>query len=196
VNETRKTIKDVFACLHDIPLDVIDLSFWSIHKIVENWVDEDVGQFLKPQLVIKEVKLYDIIEIKRSGYSHYAIYVGNGYVQHLSHEYNLFSNVYITRNGRILREKLIDVTRNDLCRINNKKKSAKKHELVPQEPQQIKTYLDAYLNTPVEYSIYSYNCEHIVTQWKFGKAFSDQVQLFVMGCICYITLFLSNFRAG
>ncbi len=196
MNETQKTIKDVFACLHDTSLDIFDLSFWPIHKIIENWVDEDVGQFLKPQLVIKEAKPHDIIEIRRRGYSHYAIYVGNGYVQHLSHEYNLFKNVYSTRNGQILREKLIDITGKDLCRINNKKKSAKKRGLVPQESQQIKAYLDAWENTSIEYSIYSFNCEHIVTQWKFGNAFSDQVKLFVMGCIYYITLFLSDFGAG
>jgi HRAS-like suppressor 3 len=162
----------------------------AIQKIVEYVVDEDVGQFLKPKLVLQEVKLYDIIEIRRSGYNHYAIYVGNGYVLHLSHEYNLLETVFENRIGRISRELLTDVTGKDICRVNNKKRSAKRRELEPRELREIKGYLDALENSTIEYNIYSNNCEHIVTQWKFGKAFSDQVQLFVMGCVYYITLFV------
>jgi len=171
-----KKINDVFPGLCHVSLGASDSHLMATHKTVEYWVDEDVGQFLKPQLVLQEVKLYDIIEIKRGAYSHYAIYTGNGYVQHLSHDYNIFKTVSETHNGQILLEKLIDVTGQDSCRVNNKKRSAERRGLVPQDTQQIKTYLDALINTTVDYNIYSYNCEHIVTQWKFGKAFSDQVQ--------------------
>jgi hypothetical protein len=150
-------------------------SLGGVHKIIEIMINEDVGQFLNPNLILQEVKLYDIIEIKRSGYSHYALYVGDGYVQHLSHDYNLFKTVTEKRVGALVREKLLDVTGGDLCRVNNKKRSSKKRGFVPQDPKTIKTYVDALENTKLEYSIYSYNCEHIVTQWKFGKAFSDQV---------------------
>jgi hypothetical protein len=150
-------------------------SLGGVHKIIEIMINEDVGQFLNVNLVLQEVKLYDIIEIKRGGFSHYTLYVGNGYVQHLSHDYNLFKAVYEKRVGHILREKLIDVAGNDLCRVNNKIRSSNERGLVPRDPKIIKTYVDALENSKVEYSINSYNCEHIVTQWKFGKAFSDQV---------------------
>lgn len=182
----RKPIEYVLTLLCDISLQASAVSFSTVHKVVENYINEDVGQFLNPQLVIQEARLYDIIEIKRMGFSHYAIYIGNGYVQHLSHDYNMFKAAIETRNGQILREKLISVAGKDLCRVNNKIRSAKRRGLMQQEPQQIKTYLDALENATLDYSIFSYNCEHIVTQWKFGKAFSDQVQFFCNGlCLLY-----------
>ncbi|KAL1261889.1 hypothetical protein QQF64_007154 [Cirrhinus molitorella] len=119
----------------------------------------------------------DLIEIFRGTYQHWAIYVGKGYVIHLAppSEYaqaGAYSSMSVLCDKAIVKkEELYEVVGNHEYRINN---------LLDEEyePQPVREILkDAHrLLGEHSYCVFSGNCEHFVTELRYGKAQSRQVR--------------------
>ncbi|XP_059566336.1 phospholipase A and acyltransferase 4-like isoform X1 [Myotis daubentonii] len=119
----------------------------------------------------------DLIEISRIGPSHWALYVGDGYVIHLAapDEYpgagssSLFS--VLSPTGKVKRELLRDVVGGCGYRVNNHLD----HEYSPLPVNKIISSAEEMVGKEMEYSILNGNCEHIVTSLRYGKARSLQL---------------------
>lgn len=126
----------------------------------------------------EEPKPGDLIEIFRIGYSHWAIYVGEGYVVHLAppSEYpgagssSLFS--VLSSRAVVKRELLQDVVGNCRYQVNN----YLDHKHPPLPVYQIISAAKAKVGEELPYSVRSGNCEHFVTTLRYGKAHSGQVE--------------------
>ncbi|XP_070282519.1 phospholipase A and acyltransferase 4-like [Myotis yumanensis] len=131
----------------------------------------------------EEPKPGDLIEISRIGYSHWALYVGDGYVIHLAppDEYpgagssSLFS--VLSSRGMVKRELLSDVVGGCRYRVNNHLD----HEYSPLPVNKIISSAEEMVGKELAYSVLSRNCEHFVTDLRYGKARSPQAEKFVTG---------------
>uniref|UniRef100_A0A8C3XLB3 LRAT domain-containing protein n=1 Tax=Chelydra serpentina TaxID=8475 RepID=A0A8C3XLB3_CHESE len=117
-----------------------------------------------------ELKPGDLIEIFRSCYQHWAIYVGDGKVVHLAppceHPMDGVASVLAALSDRayVKRDRLEDVVRKDRYRIVRRAQ-----ELVGRE---------------MPYNLTSHNCEHFVMELRYGVAMSDQVtEAIAMGTV-------------
>ncbi|XP_050983528.1 phospholipase A and acyltransferase 3-like isoform X2 [Labeo rohita] len=120
----------------------------------------------------------DLIEIFRGLYQHWAIYVGEGYVIHLAppseHAHagaNSMMSVLHER-ARVKKEELYEVVgNNDYC-INNLLDNKYK----PRPVWMILRDAHSYLGKELPYSVFTSNCEHFVTELRYGKPESRQVR--------------------
>ncbi|XP_004451463.1 phospholipase A and acyltransferase 4 [Dasypus novemcinctus] len=120
----------------------------------------------------------DLIEIFRIGYQHWALYVGNGYVIHLAppSEYagagssSLFS--VLSSRAVVKRERLRDVVGGCDYRVNNLLDD--KYRPLPVEV--ILDAAKAKIGEELEYSILNRNCEHFVTDLRYGVPECRQVE--------------------
>ncbi|KAI5932965.1 phospholipase A and acyltransferase 4 [Manis javanica] len=131
----------------------------------------------------KELSPGDLIEIFRIGYEHWAIYVGNGYVIHLAppSEYPGAgsSSVFSVLSSRavVKRELLKDVVGGCHYRVNND--LDKKY--IPQPVNVIICSAKEKVGEEMVYNILDRNCEHFVTDLRYGKAKSEQVENVLIG---------------
>ncbi|XP_076361282.1 phospholipase A and acyltransferase 3-like [Tachypleus tridentatus] len=121
-----------------------------------------------------KVELGDIIEIDRTLFSHWAIYAGDNNVIHVC---GMNNEDLPTETGVIKLEKLEDVAGFSRVRVNNKEVPAKERNLVPLAPNQVVARAKAFVGKVVEYNLLTSNCEHYVTEWKYGKGWSDQASV-------------------
>ncbi|KAM6435440.1 phospholipase A and acyltransferase 3-like isoform 1-T1 [Liasis olivaceus] len=134
-----------------------------------------------PNLV--DLELGDLIEIFRLAYQHWVIYVGNGYVVHLAPPSetagagcaSLMST--LTNKALVKKELLLDVVGNDRYRVNNKHDS----KYAPLPTNKIIQLAEEKVGQELEYKVTSENCEHFVTELRYGVARSDQVRDFFVG---------------
>ncbi|XP_066216211.1 phospholipase A and acyltransferase 4-like isoform X1 [Saccopteryx leptura] len=130
-----------------------------------------------------EPELGDLIEIFRKGYSHWAIYVDDGYVVHLAPpgqkpgagSSSLFS--VLSHTGVVKRELLTDVLEGCEYRVNNYLDGKYK----PRSLNRIISSAKAMIGKEIKYSLTSGNCEHFVTDLRYHKPHSLQVENFMMG---------------
>jgi hypothetical protein len=108
----------------------------------------------------------DLIEIKRSLYDHWAVYVGDREVIHLCDEGDW--------KATIKRDLLKDVCGKSLCRINNLGKAAQMRNLKTRSVDNILKAAYKMLNEKFDYHPIDNNCEHFVTSCRFGSRFSEQ----------------------
>ncbi|XP_077465204.1 phospholipase A and acyltransferase 3-like [Stigmatopora argus] len=131
----------------------------------------------------KKPKRGDLIEISRPGYQHWAIYVGGGYVVHLSppSEFagaGLGSSMSVLADvARVKMEELWKVIGDSLWKINNLLDD--KYE--PHDVNIILSNANQLVGKKLPYCIVSSNCEHFVTQLRYGTAESRQVRQVVNG---------------
>ena len=78
-------------------------------------------------------QLADIIEIDRTLYTHWSIYVGDGQVVHVCGEDN--SDLPDTQEAVVKKVALADVVGDNFCRVNNKEVPAKERNLAPKESE-------------------------------------------------------------
>ncbi|XP_018592911.1 HRAS-like suppressor 3 [Scleropages formosus] len=120
----------------------------------------------------------DLIEIFRGTYQHWVIYVGNGYVIHLAPPtedarggaYSMMSVLY--DKAVVKKEEFWDVVDNNEYRINNLLDDK-------YEPRKIGTILreaQSLVGQELPYCVFRGNCEHFVTELRYGKAESRQVR--------------------
>jgi hypothetical protein len=108
----------------------------------------------------------DIIEILRNGgYSHFVVYIGNGYVVHVS------GNGKKSNGSKIKKELLYEVAGLDLCRINNRETAAKLKDLTSYSTAEIVRRAEARVGDDWSYDVLTWNCEHFSTLIRYGEAF-------------------------
>ncbi|XP_034282062.2 uncharacterized protein LOC117670759 [Pantherophis guttatus] len=130
-----------------------------------------------------DLELGDLIEIFRLAYQHWAIYVGNGYVIHLAPPSELAGAgcaslmSTLTNKAWVKKERLLEVVGHDRYRVNNKHDS----KYTPLPVNKIIQLAEEKVGQELDYKITSENCEHFVTELRYGVARSDQVRDFFVG---------------
>ncbi|XP_040266326.1 phospholipase A and acyltransferase 3-like [Bufo bufo] len=114
----------------------------------------------------------DLIEFIRPFYQHWGIYVGNGYVVHLTDQegWSSLSSAF-GASAVVRKDRLEDVAYGCSYKVNNK--YDEKIQPYPRE-KVVQAALELVGRT-MPYSVTSANCEHFATELRYGKGFSDQV---------------------
>ncbi|KAJ7410499.1 Phospholipid-metabolizing enzyme A-C1 [Willisornis vidua] len=118
----------------------------------------------------------DLIEIKRQMYQHWALYLGDGYVIHVTRvdegtaSLSVSSLSSVAGRAKIKKELLQEVVREDYWRINNK--YDRSHPPLP--AAEIIQRAELLIGMVVLYDILASNCEHFVTMLRYGKEVSSQ----------------------
>uniref|UniRef100_A0A8C0G2P1 LRAT domain-containing protein n=1 Tax=Chelonoidis abingdonii TaxID=106734 RepID=A0A8C0G2P1_CHEAB len=122
----------------------------------------------------QEPKPGDLIQISRFGYQHWALYVGNGYVIHLAPPRAGSSSIMsvLTDRAVVKKERLRDVAGGDRYRVNNKYDG----RCSPLPVSKILMEAKFLVGQKMRYSVTSENCEHFVTQLRYGQPMCDQVR--------------------
>ncbi|KAL8184351.1 UNVERIFIED_CONTAM: hypothetical protein K2H54_014611, partial [Gekko kuhli] len=124
-----------------------------------------------------EIKPGDLIEIFRSCYQHWAIYVGDGKVVHLAPECDRLANgaasvlAVLSDRAYVKKDWLEVVVRKDQYRVNNKHDST--YPVVPLAKTLQR--IEELVGREMPYNLTSHNCEHFVMDLRYGVAMSDQV---------------------
>ncbi|NWV66588.1 HRSL1 enzyme, partial [Malurus elegans] len=119
----------------------------------------------------------DLIEIKRPGYQHWALYVGDGYVIHVTATdekalaVSTSAVTILTKRATVKKELLKDVAKKDKWYVSNK------HDWyrVPYPAEEIIRRAESWIGKDVSYRLLLRNCEHFVTTLRYGEGLSDQV---------------------
>jgi hypothetical protein len=152
---------------------------WYYRKdFIQLYIDEDVGPFKPCESILKEAVVGDLIEFDRrsSSFNHWAIFIRNGRVADPSVlEHIETCDIFKKTRAMVFSKSLTEVAGSDYCRVNNKVRSAENRGLKPRSEEEIMESVQKSMNKGFDYNILYYNCEHKVTEWKFGLPFSDQV---------------------
>ncbi|KAK7460363.1 hypothetical protein BaRGS_00038891 [Batillaria attramentaria] len=108
----------------------------------------------------------DLLEIDRILYAHWAVYLGDGEVVHLSDP--------VRGRAVVERCRLEAAAQDCLVRINNKEVPAKERGLTPLPREEVIANAVNAIGKTVRYNIVIRNSEHFVTQLKYGVGWSDQ----------------------
>ncbi|XP_059375494.1 phospholipase A and acyltransferase 3-like [Carassius carassius] len=139
---------------------------------------------------IKKLNPGDLIKIHRGGYHHLALYIGEGYVIHLapSSEYadaGVSGLKSIAQSiATVKKEKLQDVVGKDVYHIYN----VLDNQSTPLPTPDIIQKAQSLVGTVLPYNLATRNCEHFVTELRYGTPKSQQVQL--SGMTFYIRIIL------
>ncbi|KAL9844941.1 phospholipase A and acyltransferase 1-like [Geothlypis trichas] len=125
----------------------------------------------------------DLIEIFRPLYQHWALYVGDGYVIHVTDEgassISLSSSSIRATRAKVKKELLNDVVRYHRWRVNNKYDCSR----TPFPVEEIIQRAELWVGREVPYDVVNGNCEHFVTMLRYGEGESQQVDRAVVGSI-------------
>ncbi|NWU79635.1 HRSL1 enzyme, partial [Onychorhynchus coronatus] len=119
----------------------------------------------------------DLIEIKRLLYQHWALYLGDGYVIHVTSEdegiprLSADAVAILTRKAKVKKQLLKDVVGTDDWRVNNKYDCSR----TPLPVKEIIKRAESYIDMEVTYDVFSKNHERLVTKLRYGEGDSDQV---------------------
>ncbi|XP_064241755.1 phospholipase A and acyltransferase 1-like isoform X1 [Passer domesticus] len=118
----------------------------------------------------------DLIEIFRPLCQHWALYLGDGYVIHITDEgtsstWLFTSSVHATR-AKVRKQLLERVVGNDKWRVNNKYDRSR----TPFPVEEIIRRAELCIGEEVPYNLIASNCEHFVTELRYGVGVSGQVQ--------------------
>uniref|UniRef100_A0A2R5L9R2 Putative phospholipase n=1 Tax=Ornithodoros turicata TaxID=34597 RepID=A0A2R5L9R2_9ACAR len=125
--------------------------------------------FVPAQMLQPEVG--DLIEIDRTLYAHWALYVGDGNVVHVvgRNEEDIPTEV-----AYVHMSKLTDVAGYSAVRVNNKEVRAKERGLTALPVAAVLERACSILNREVDFNFLTRNSEYYVTEWKYGTGWSDQ----------------------
>ncbi|XP_050163957.1 phospholipase A and acyltransferase 1-like isoform X2 [Myiozetetes cayanensis] len=119
----------------------------------------------------------DLIEIKRPLYQHWALYLGDGYVIHVTSEDEGIPHqssgivAILTKKAKVKKQLLKDVVGTDDWEVNNKYDCSH----TPLAVKEIIKQGESYIDREVPYDLLSKNCEHFVTMLHYGEEDSNQV---------------------
>ncbi|NXO77351.1 HRSL1 enzyme, partial [Sitta europaea] len=119
----------------------------------------------------------DLIEINRGPYQHWALYVGDGYVIHVttiddnSPPMLAGSESLLISKVKVKKELLVKVAKNNKWRVNNKYDRYR----IPFPVEEIIRRAERRIGSIVLYRLLLKNCEHFVTMLRYGQAVSEQV---------------------
>lgn len=116
----------------------------------------------------------DLIEIDRTLYAHWVLYVGDGNVVHVAgrNEEDIPTEV-----AYVHMSKLTDVAGCSAVRVNNKEARAKERGLAMLPVAATLERACSIVNCEVDFNILTRNSEFYVTQWKYGTGWSDQADV-------------------
>lgn len=145
-------------------------------EMIDKLTNGHSGPFVNATDLLHHLQPGDIIECRRSFFSHYSLYLGSDVVLNpfLIGEMD-YCKVNLDLTGIVLHQPLVQVANGNPCRINNKDISAQKLGLKARPLFKIIKKGFEWKNTPFKYNLLKSNCEHIVTTLRFGEPFSDQV---------------------
>ncbi|XP_064811200.1 phospholipase A and acyltransferase 3-like [Oncorhynchus masou masou] len=133
---------------------------------------------MAPTLYDKKPEPGDLIEIFRGNYQHWALYVGDGFVVHLAPpsegpgaRANSMMSV-LSDQAKVKKEEIWDVVGHDQWCVNNQ--LDEKYQVRP--IHEILREAQAYVDQEMPYCVFRGNCEHFVTELRYGKAESRQVR--------------------
>ncbi|KAJ7322567.1 hypothetical protein JRQ81_018854 [Phrynocephalus forsythii] len=115
----------------------------------------------------------DLIEISRPFYQHWAVYVGNGYVVHLTPTDGAVGNSLASTNTKkalVKKDRLLDACGRHQWKVNNK--YDKSHP--PKNVEDIVRTALSYVGEEVAYNVLSRNCEHFATLVRYDQPDSQQ----------------------
>nr|XP_034986180.1 phospholipase A and acyltransferase 4-like [Zootoca vivipara] len=127
----------------------------------------------------------DQIEIYRIGYQHWAIYVGNGYVVHLTSAdggTGSFSTIPLsadTKKAVVKKEELSKVVGKDYWKVNNEKD--RKYKVRP--VNEIISTANERVGMEIDYNVVTMNCEHFATTLRYGQPDSRQAEANLWGTL-------------
>lgn len=118
-----------------------------------------------------EGEVGDVIEIDRTLYSHWAVYIGDGKVIHVCGQ-----NTKNTANSeaQIVEDTLQNVAGASLVRVNNKEVPALQRNLTALHPKLVVENAKQCLQQKVTHNVMSVMAEQFVTACKYGSGWSDQ----------------------
>lgn len=125
-----------------------------------------------------EPKPGDLIEIFRPFYSHWAIYVGDGYVVHLAPPSEIagagVASIMsaLADKAIVKKELLYEVAGRNKYHVNNKHDD----KYSPLPPSKIVQRAEELVGREVLYKLTTENCEHFVNELRYGVSRSDQVR--------------------
>ncbi|XP_005527177.1 PREDICTED: phospholipid-metabolizing enzyme A-C1 [Pseudopodoces humilis] len=120
----------------------------------------------------------DLIEIFRPMYQHWAIYVGDGYVINVTPvdegapSLSVSTTSIFTRKAKVKKQLLKEVVGNNKWRVNNKHDCSR----TPRPVEEIIRRAEEWIDREVPYDVLGSNCEHFVTELRYGERVSDQVE--------------------
>lgn len=135
--------------------------------------------------LLKELKKGDLVEFPRKGYSHWAVYVGNGQVVHLTIADGAGSSDLsnpdlaspsgvLYSKGVVKKENLLDVAGASKAKKNNSKDS--RYQYLSQEEIVSNALGEVGTKTQDGYNVLEKNCEHFASWCRYGEAVSDQAE--------------------
>lgn len=126
----------------------------------------------------RRVEEGDLLEIDRGTYKHWAVYIGNNEVVHVSgiggrvasnsgHSFSVSGVLF--NKAEVKRENVFDVLGTSKCKVNNSKDNGNKCF----DPKEVVKRALRMLG-PLNYNILWSNCEHFASWCRYGKAISQQ----------------------
>ncbi|XP_076973659.1 phospholipase A and acyltransferase 1 isoform X2 [Tamandua tetradactyla] len=119
----------------------------------------------------------DLIEVFRSGYQHWALYLGDGYVVNIvpledgtPASFTSAKSIFSSK-AMVKMQLLKDVVGDDTYRINNKYDEA----YPPLPVEEVVQRSEFVIGREVAYNILVNNCEHFVTLLRYGEGVSEQI---------------------
>ncbi|NWT09707.1 HRSL1 enzyme, partial [Vireo altiloquus] len=118
-----------------------------------------------------------LIEIKRGVYQHWALYVGDGYVIHLTGTTGASWQggdwlLGCPRSlAKVKKQLLKEVVGNNKWSVNNKYDRSR----TPLPVEEIIRRAEHWIDREVTYDVVGSNCEHFVTMLRYEKGISNQV---------------------
>lgn len=120
----------------------------------------------------------DMIEIFHKIYQHWAVYVGDGYVVHLTGVEHGVSGIYhvgsgsgLSVNAMVKKEPLTKVTAGCKYRVNNKYDK----KIKPLPAKKIVHEAEKLVGKVINYNLITNNCEHFATKLRYEDPRSGQV---------------------
>uniref|UniRef100_A0A670YS37 LRAT domain-containing protein n=1 Tax=Pseudonaja textilis TaxID=8673 RepID=A0A670YS37_PSETE len=124
----------------------------------------------------QKIKPGDLIEIFRSCYQHWGIYVGEGKVIHLAPECDRLANgaasvlAVLSDRAYVKKDWLETVVRNDQYRVNNKHD----HTYPPLPLTKTLERAEDLVGREMPYNLTSHNCEHFVMELRYARRLLKQ----------------------
>ncbi|NWV08048.1 HRSL1 enzyme, partial [Ptilonorhynchus violaceus] len=117
----------------------------------------------------------DLISIRRTLWHHWALYVGDGYVIHVTPvgdpRVSGGSMTLFAKKAKVKKERLEVVVEDAKWRVNNKYDRSR----TPLPVEEIIRCAEYWIDREVPYDLLVSNCEHFVTMLRYGEGVSRQV---------------------
>ncbi|XP_075963321.1 phospholipase A and acyltransferase 4-like [Anarhichas minor] len=132
---------------------------------------------MAPTLFDHGAKPGDLIEIFRGTYEHWAVYIGGNEVVHLippSDDSSPLGSLLMlldSRRAQVRRQKIWDVVGGHRFEINN----LLDHKYEPRDRHVIVREACRMVSSELPYNAVTHNCEHFVTEIRYGQSESRQV---------------------